>query len=400
MASESKRTRSTAGMNRTPARRSRGGLSDLLGMDSERQARILLIGSVIGVLLIVAGIIAAGWYYSIYKPRHRTVLEADGIKVDYQAMKRRMKFEYFQSVTFQRNFQVLPETTYLNLLNELTLISRAESELGITASDEEISERLRSRIGVPADADEKTFGDRYRTTLEASGLKDKEYRRLVEAEVLQGKIQDKFRAEAPAVVLQSKVEVIAADSEEEARSAIARIRAGEDFGTVARAVSNESDVATTGGVKEFGPRGAFNAAYDDFAFNANIGDISEPLEGAGSSVYVVRVIDRQDLPLTEEQKPSYVNRLYGDWLTTTQAKMTIERDWDEEAQTDALISVLQDIPPQDPAQQVPVQQQPQAPAPEAPAPDAAAPDTGAPDAPAPEAPASDDAAPDAPADGQ
>lgn len=391
MASEGKRTRVTPGAKSASARRSRGGLSDLLGMDSERQARMLLIGSVVGVLLIVAGIIAAGWYFSVYKPRHRTVLEADGIKIDYQAMKRRMKFEYFQSVTFQRNFQVLPETTYLSLLNELTLISRAESELGITASEEEKSERLRARIGVPADADEKTFGDRYRTTLEASGLTDKEYKRLVEAEVLQTKIQDKFTAEAPAVVLQSKLEVIATESEEAALSAIARVRAGEDFGAVARELSNETDVATTGGVKEFGPRGSFNVAYDDFAFNANIGDISE-MHGAGSSIYVVRVVDRQDLPLTEEQKPAYVTRVYGDWLTTTQAKMDIKRDWDDEAQTDALLAVLEDVPEQAPVQQQPVPQQPE--------PDMPAPEAPAPDAPAPEAPAPGGPAPDAPADGQ
>ncbi|HEY8172683.1 MAG TPA: peptidylprolyl isomerase, partial [Dehalococcoidia bacterium] len=317
-----------------------------------------------------------------------------GVTVDYQAMKRRMRFEYFQSAVYQQNYQILPEATYLNLLNEVTLVKRAASDLGVTATDEEISEALRKRIGVAPEADEKTFGDRYRTTLESSGLHDNEYRRLVTAEVLQEKVKDKFRTEAPPNVLEARLEVIAVDDEAAANAAIARIKAGEDFATVAKQVSNETDVQTTGGVKDFAPQGSFNTVYDDFAFDANIGDLSAPLSGTGSTFYVVRVIDRQDKPLTEEQKPAYVNRKYGDWLANTQANMNVKRDWEVQAQTDALIAVLKSLPapssqpqpnqvnPLQPEQQPPVEDGGAQP----PAPDAGVPDAGAGNQPAPDAP--------------
>lgn len=361
-------------------------------MDAEAQARLLLVGAGVAVVLVAVGLILAGWYFSIYKPRHRTVLEADGISVNYLAMKRRMQYELFQSQVFQRSPQVLPEATFLGLRNELTLVSRAESELGVTATPEEIAAALRDKANVAADADEKTFADAYKRVLDASGLRDSEYRRLVTAEVLETKVREKFRQEAPPSIIQAKVEVIQAADEDAARLAIERINAGEPWPVVAQDLSQEADVATTGGVKDFAPQGAFHVAYDDFAFNSNIGQLSDPLNAGGATTYVVRVIDRQDLELKEEQKPAYVDRKYGDWLTATQAKMNIKRDWTPQAQSDALESVLDDIDPsrlQPPPGELP-QQQPQLPIG---GDDMAPPDMAPPDPAAP-------AEPPPPADGQ
>jgi parvulin-like peptidyl-prolyl isomerase len=276
-----------------------------------------------------------------------------------------MQYELFTNQVFQRSPQVLPEAAFISLRNELTLVTRAESELGITATPEEIATALRDKANVPAGADEKTFADAYKRVLDSSGLRDSEYRRLVTAEVLETKIRDKFTREAPPSIIQAKVEVIQAANEEDARRAIERINAGEPWPVVAQDLSQAADVATTGGVQDFAPQGGFNPAYDDFAFSSNIGQLSDPLSTGGATAYVVRVIDRQDLALKEEQKPAYVDRKYGDWLTDTQAKMDIKRDWTPEAQADALSSVLDDIDParlQPPPVEVPQQQQPQLPA--------------------------------------
>ncbi len=358
---------------RPPGRAARTrGLGEMFAMDAERSSRLLLVGVTAAIIVLALAIIGFGYYDSVIKPRNRTVLQADDISVSYTAMKRRMAFEYFANAGFQQQAQVLPEATYLNLVNELTLVSRAESELGITATNEDLQTAIKLRVGVPENADDATFARAYKTTLAASGLKDSEYRRIVHAEVLADKIRAKFEAEAPAQVEQAKLDVIAVNDETAAQAAIARINAGEDWATVAKEISTEPDADTTGGVKEFTPKGGFNAAYDDLAFSLPVGEISGSIPGAAESVFVIRVAAREQRDLTEDQKPAYVNRTYGDWLSTTQAKMTIERDWDPEAQSHALTDVLQDVSDisQRAPVQVPVNQQPpaQQPPAEAPAP--------------------------------
>lgn len=340
MASESK-SGQAAGKSKTTTpkhqpRRRRG-----LQLDSEQQARLLLFGATAAVIVVAIALVGFGYYFSVIKPRNRTVLEADGVKVSYTAMVRRMEYEYFTSSVFQQQPSALPEATYLNLLNELTLVQRAESDLGVTLTPEEADLALRRKVGVAQDADGATFTDRYRTALKASGLTDAEYRRLSRAEALETKVRDKLQLDAPASVPQARLEVIQVTDEGRAREAIDRINGGEDFGAVARALSTEADVETTGGVKDFAPEGSFNAVYDSYAFSSEVGTLSDPpLSGPGGTFYIVRVAAREDRPLTDDQKPAYVSKAYAQWLSSTQEMMNVQRDWEPDAQADALIKVL------------------------------------------------------------
>jgi parvulin-like peptidyl-prolyl isomerase len=68
-------------------------------------------------------------------------------------------------------------------------------------------------------------------------------------------------------------------------------------------VSAEVDVQSTGGLHDYAPQGSFNAAYDDYVFSAAIGEISPPLQSPAGQFFIVRVIDRTEQPVTEDQKP-------------------------------------------------------------------------------------------------
>jgi hypothetical protein len=145
----------------------------------------------------------------------------------------------------------------------------------------------------------------------------------------------------------AKIEVISASSREEAEAAIDRINAGEAFADVAKEVSLETDVATTGGLKDFEANGAFSGAYNDYAFSAPVGQLSEPLalEGALNN-YVVRVIERSEQTVREDQKPSLASDEFDEWLTSTKEELQssgalVER-FDNQARADALISVYSD----------------------------------------------------------
>src|SRR5436309_14161621 len=56
-----------------------------LGLDSEQSARALLFGLTAVVLIAAVAFIAIGYYYSVIKPRGRTVLQVEDQKVSYSA---------------------------------------------------------------------------------------------------------------------------------------------------------------------------------------------------------------------------------------------------------------------------------------------------------------------------
>jgi parvulin-like peptidyl-prolyl isomerase len=325
-------------------RHHRGGM---FSMDSEQSARMLLFGITAAVLIAAAAFIAIGYYVSVIQPRNRTVLKVDSYEISYSAMKRRMAFEYASNPALQNPQSIfsIPQIAYQNLTDELTLLSLAEPEFGITITAEEFDERLRSRIGVAATADAATFSDTYRNVLSASRLKKDEYELQVRADVLGDKVGDKLVEARPAAIPQARIEVIGVSEDETAQCAIDRINAGEAFADVAKELSLDSD-ATNGGVKDFNFDLAMQAAYREFSFSAPVGELSAPLQdpsGQGA-LFVVRVIAREDQPVREDQETVWKSETYRTWLTDAKTRVTIVDDWsdDREAQADAALPLLKD----------------------------------------------------------
>jgi len=321
-----------------------------LHLDSEQSARLLLIGGVVLVVALALGFVAFGWYWTEKRPLGRTVLQVDEYKVSYAAMKRRMNYELFINTSLQRDPSPLPAVAYDNLVDELTKVTRADA-LGVSFDDKTFDEKLRSRIGVSPDADQRAFQDALRNQLDVTGLTETEYRRLILADSLETAIKDKFTAELPANILQAKVEVISAPTQEDAQQSIDRINAGEAFADVAKSISQETDVQTTGGAHEYTPDGSFNSSYNDFAFSAALGQLSTPLPAVSgaSTHYVVRVIDRSDQPVREDQKPGLAQTRYDEWLTATKEELqstgALVNKWDDNDQQEALADVYQDALP-------------------------------------------------------
>ena len=333
-------------------------------MDQEDTARVLLWGGTLIVVLVTAFLIVFGYYWTTVRPRGRTVLQVDDHKVSYSDMKRRMAYEYYTQPNLQntRSAQLVPLLAYENLLEELTLISRGRSDLGVDFTQEEFDAAMRREVGVTAEASDEEFGQRYRLQLEESRLHEDEFRRVVEAELLGEKLKAKILADAGETVPQSKVDAILVNTREEADAAIFRINAGEDWAAVAREVSKDPNVQENGGSLPFQPDGGHPAAYDDFALTAEIGQVSEPLaetpDSDVSRYWVVRVVERSEQPLTEDQKAGFQNREYQRLLEDTRMHMRIVDNWSEDfdAQSSALTPLFRDAQRREQeAQQIPTQ---------------------------------------------
>lgn len=320
-----------------------------LNFDSEQSARLMLIGGVSLVIVVLLGFIAFGWYWTEKRPLGRTVLQVEDQTVSFSAMKRRMNYELFRNTTLQQNPGALASFSYENLVDELTKVTRAD-DIPVTVDEARLDTAMRSRIGVGPEADQRSFQDALRRQLDATGLNEKEFRRLVQGETIETVIVEKFQNELPATLVQAKVEVINTTTREEAVAAIDRINAGELFADVAKEISLEPTAKENGGLKEFQPDGSLNEAYNDFAFSADVGRLSDPLASAGElSFYVVRVVERSDQPVAESAKPTLAREKYEDWLTTTRDEMessgAIVNKFDEDDQLEASLAVLEDAAP-------------------------------------------------------
>lgn len=363
MASESKSRR----LNTQPARRSthrqRGGWRDLLNMDSEQSMRLLLMGGVVAVILAALGFIGVGYYVAEIRPRNRTVLSVDNMDVSFTAMKRRMIYEVVQNPVYRQVPQALPQAAQDAIVEEQALIRHAQEDLGLEISEEDFQNQLLTRVGVGPDASQTAFAEALATRLDQTGLHEDEYRQMVRAELIRQKARAKIEADLPESVTQAKVEVIAVATRDEAEQAKSRIAAGEDWATVAKELSAEPDVADTGGLHDYGVENSFNATYDDYAFSADVGAISDPLEAAGGNqFYIVRVLDRSEQPVKDEQKATLVSNRYNEWLDNAKEKMNIDTGgFDSDTQQELLIEVVKDAPPApqpQQQQQSPIQVQP------------------------------------------
>jgi parvulin-like peptidyl-prolyl isomerase len=74
----------------------------------------------------------------------------------------------------------------------------------------------------------------------------------------------------------AQVNVILLGSEQEANEVRARLEAGEDFATLAKEFSQHADSKDKGGELEV-HQGDMSSAFDDFAFSAEIGVLSQPI---------------------------------------------------------------------------------------------------------------------------
>jgi len=323
-----------------------------LAVDPEQSARLLIMVGVAIVVAIALGFLVFGYWYSVVRPRNRTVLEADGIKVSYSVIRRRMGYELAQNLAkYQRDTSTLGEDAYTAELDEITLVTRAEKEFNATLTDAEFQNTLFARLGLPSNASGGAFTAALKRQLDQTGLREDEYRRMVRASALKSKVMTTIQNLLPATVPQAKVEVIVAATQDEANAALARVKAGEDWATVAKAVSKDSDVATTGGLHDYAPQEAVDPAYENFAFTAQPGEVSAVLPTNGSAFYVVRLVDRTEQPLKDTDKTTVATKRYSDWLMSTQQTMGVKRNWDPKAQSDALAWVGKNIVPKIAAQQ-------------------------------------------------
>lgn len=244
----------------------------------KRRQRIIL---GLGILVIVAvlGVIGAAWYINEYQPRHQTVITVNDTKfnMDYY-LKMLELYGGGQSASY--TYSLAEEVVRFIEQNEL--IRQAALELGISVSNDEVKERLKSN-------DPPLSND---------------YRDLVRAELLINKLRDEhFEQKVPMLAEQRHVMAMFLESESQATEVRARLESGEDFAELAGELSLEGFSKGSEGDLGWHPKDILTMQFGspilgEYAFSSEVGVLSQPIydetKTKNVGYWLIKVLERKE----------------------------------------------------------------------------------------------------------
>ncbi len=246
----------------------------------KRQRLILIAG--VSVIAAVAGVIGGGWYTKEYQPLQETVIRVNDTE---------FSMRYYIDM-LELNYRYGGAGDVVTFIEQNELIRQGAEDLGITVSDSEIGEELKS----------------YDPPL------GKEYGEAARASISMRKLLDEhFEQEVPLSTEQRHIMAMFLESESQVTEVRARLEDGEDFGELAVELSLENLSKADGGDLGWYPRGILSELLatpilEDYAFTADVGVSSPPLYDEakikGVGYWVVEVLERD-----EEEEEVYVQAM-------------------------------------------------------------------------------------------
>ena len=239
----------------------------------KRRRLFLILGiSVIAAVSVVTG---RGFYITYYQPMHETVIRVNDTEFNMGYYIKMLEL----SGRGQPDYLPYLADQVVTAIEQDELIRQGAEDLGIVASNSEVDEMLK----------------------EFDPPLSKDYRDLIRAEILKGKLRDVyFDQGVPMFAEQRHMMAMFLESESQAAEVRTRLENGEDFGELAGELSLESLSQTENGDLGWHPYGILSEMMglsipEYYAFTSEVGVLSQPLydEARTKSVgyWLVKVLD-------------------------------------------------------------------------------------------------------------
>jgi len=327
----------TTGLPR-PRPRAQAKQASRLSLNERQQLRLLWIAGGVVIALIVA-FFGWRWYDSNIRLPNRTILTVAEEKYSLKYYTDRL----FIALQASGGGNVtIVEETLLKDLEEEGIVETMARERGITVSDEEITAEIASQLGVPVGGAGSTFDQLYRQRLTTSSMSDSHYRRFTESQVFTNKLLKSFEEGLGATSELVTVRKVVSPTKEAADAVLARLKAGEDMGTVAQAESSDLTSRQKDGLAEPEPARLLPEAVRTAIVDKPAGsELFGPIQVAGSW-WVFRIETRDpNGTLSETQKAQLADLLLTDAIDEKRPQLKISRnmgtkeyDWANEHVTD------------------------------------------------------------------
>lgn len=171
-----------------------------------------------------------------------------------------------------------------------------------TLTDEELAQRY-----------EEVRDDFFQQGIEASGLTEAQVRAIFEADALREQLYDALTADMEHSEEQVLARHILVSTEQEAQDVMTALQDGESFADLARAVTEDTSSAASGGELDWTGRGTFVTEFEDAVFNAEVGAVIGPVE-TQFGYHIIQVHAREVRPLSDLEFNSKRQSTFTDWL--------------------------------------------------------------------------------------
>ncbi len=247
----------------------------------QKKRQRIIIGFGIFIVATVLGIMGAGWYISYYQPRHQTVIRVNNTEFNMDYYIKTLEF-YGKGQPIQYMDALASELVVIIERNEL--IKKGALKLGITVSDKEVKEELKSH--------DPPFNDAHRDILRTQMVTSK----LLERH---------FEQTVPVFAEQRHIMAMFLESESQATEVRARIESGEDFAELAGELSLDGLSKDEKGDLGWHPEDVlaellFTSVPGEYAFGSEVRVLSQPIYDEAKSkrvgYWLIEILDRQQEP--------------------------------------------------------------------------------------------------------
>jgi len=249
----------------------------------QKKRQRIIFGAGIFVVVAVLAIVGVGWYITQYQPLHQTVIRVNDVEFDMNYYVNMLRsYGKGQSDQYVRSLA----NNMADIIERNELVRQGAVELGISVSDDEVDEKLKSF--------DPPLG--------------KDYREMIRAQMLFDKLRDEyFDKQVPVFAEQRHIMAMLLESESQAAEVRARLEAGEDFTELAGELSLENFSKTEKGDLGWQPKGMLTkrlptAVPEEYAFGCEVGELSQPIYDEEISkmvgYWLIKLLERQE---TEQQ---------------------------------------------------------------------------------------------------
>ena len=157
--------------------------------------------------------------------------------------------------------------------------------------------------------------------LKSYNISEATLRSIVENQLLRKKLLDEMAKDTPHAEEEVWARHILVDDTKTAGIVRALLLGGQDFAKVAKDYSKDTGSAASSGDLGWFGKGKMVAEFEQAAFSQEIGAIGEPVKSQ-FGYHIIQVIDRREMPLTEDQYQQNREAVLTNWLTQTRKEGT------------------------------------------------------------------------------
>ncbi|MEP6872295.1 MAG: peptidylprolyl isomerase [Anaerolineaceae bacterium] len=257
---------------------------------SDRNVRLGVFAVVVALGLLVLGMLSYRLYdNSIGQPRS-SILTVSGQSVSLRYYTDRL-FKFIQDN--QSSGQSLPllEQSLLSKLEEEELTLLLANKNGVAISEQDITNQIAAELGVPVAGSGSSFDTLYRARLKTVKVSDGNYRRLTRVTIANNRLLDLYEKEGGATAETVSLRAVVSNSKDAADAVLARIKAGEDMGTVAQKESTDLNSRQKDGVLDAQPVSLLPESISKALAAVKDGEIVGPIDANGN-FWVLKVESR------------------------------------------------------------------------------------------------------------